>query len=142
MLTLFPTCTFLGAAWFLAVHSQLAPEVLLPELSEPYVPAVIGQRAALEVTVKCCGKKQILRLIDLFQNKILFCNLFTCLQLTVNRCPLGKNGDGALSHLLLPDHRRDLGAPTVRAYPQEVPRQVVAFCRIQDPPVSGATNDS
>lgn len=56
----FPTCAFLGAAGSLAVHPQLAAEVLLPELSEPDVPAVVGQRAALEVPVKRCGKKETL----------------------------------------------------------------------------------
>lgn len=39
------------------MHPQLAAEVLLPELSEPHVPPVVGQRAAPEVTVKRCGEE-------------------------------------------------------------------------------------
>lgn len=48
----FLTCTFFGTARPLAVHPQLTAEVFLPELGEPDVPAVVGQRAALEVTVE------------------------------------------------------------------------------------------
>lgn len=58
LISVFPTCTFLGAARSLAVHPQLADEVLLPELGEPDVPAVVGEGAALEVSVKRCGKKK------------------------------------------------------------------------------------
>lgn len=60
MTLVFPTCTFLGAAGSLAMHPQLAAEVFLPELGEPDVPAVVGQRATLEVTVERCGKKETL----------------------------------------------------------------------------------
>ncbi len=59
--------------------------------------------------------------------------------LTIHRCPLGEDGDGTLGHPLLLDHRRDLGSPAVRAHPQEVTSQVVAFRRIQDSPVTGET---
>lgn len=52
------TCTFLGTARSLAMHAQFTAKVFLPELSKPYVPAVIGQRATLEVTVKCYQKKE------------------------------------------------------------------------------------
>lgn len=58
MTSVFPTCTFLGAARSLAVHPQLADEVLLPELGEPDVPAVVGEGAALEVSVKRCGRRR------------------------------------------------------------------------------------
>lgn len=54
----FLTCALLGAAWPLAVHSQLTAKVFLPELSEPHVPAVVGQRSALEVSVKRCEENQ------------------------------------------------------------------------------------
>ena len=55
--------------------------------------------------------------------------------LTFHWRPLGEDGDGALGHPLLLDHWRDLRAPAVRAHPQEVARQVVAFRSIQDSPV-------
>lgn len=47
-----PTCALLEAAASLAVHPQPAAKVLLPELGKPHVPAVVGQRAALEVSVE------------------------------------------------------------------------------------------
>lgn len=56
-LGVFLTGTFLGAPGPLAVHPQLTAKVLLPELSKPDVPAVVGQRAALEVTIERCQKK-------------------------------------------------------------------------------------
>ena len=51
-LSLHSTCALLGASRSLAVHAQLAVEVLLPELGEPHVPPVVGQRAALEVAIE------------------------------------------------------------------------------------------
>lgn len=53
-----PTCALLGAAGPLAMHPQLAAKVLLPELSEPDVPAVVGQRTAPEVSVEGWGQKE------------------------------------------------------------------------------------
>ena len=53
-----PTGTLLRAARTLAVHAQLAVEVLLPEFSEPHVPPVVGQRAASEVAVERCERKK------------------------------------------------------------------------------------
>lgn len=46
------TCTFLGAPGLLAVHPELASEILLPEFSEPDVAPVVGERAAPEVPVE------------------------------------------------------------------------------------------
>lgn len=48
------TCAFLQAAGPLSVHPQLAVEVLLPELGEPHVPPVVGERAAAEVPIERC----------------------------------------------------------------------------------------
>lgn len=36
------------------MHPQLAVEVLLPELGEPHVPPVVGERAAAEVPIERC----------------------------------------------------------------------------------------
>lgn len=138
MTLVFPTCTFLGAARSLAVHPQLAAEVFLPELGEPDVPAVVGQRATLEVTVERCGKKETLIIMMVYlktSSGLCSGSLHDVSRLTVHRRPLGEDGDGALGHPLLLDHRRDLGAPAVRAHPQEVTCQVVASRRIQDSPV-------
>ena len=59
----------------------------------------------------------------------------TRLRLTFHRGPLREDGHGALGHPFLPHHRGDLGAPTVRANPQEVTRLVVPLGRIQDTPM-------
>lgn len=139
----FPTCTFFGAAGSLAVHPQLADEVLLPELSEPDVPAVVGQGAAPEVTVKRCGKKEsVIKVMIAFRTVARFVTRHAVSCLTVHGRPLGEDGDGALGHLLLLDHWRDLGAPAVRAHPQEVTCQVVAFRCIQDSPSGSQVRQS
>ncbi len=145
---MFPTCAFLGAARSLAVHPKLATKVFLPEFCKPDVPAVVGQRAALKVTVKCCGKREncyyddvLLQMSSELLSGLLQAFLRSTSCLTVHWRPLGEDGDGALGHLLLLDHRRDLRAPTVRAHPQEVACQVVVFCRIQDSPV-GVTDET
>lgn len=131
----FLTCAFLGAAGPLAVHPQLADKVLLPELGEPDVPPVVGQRAALEVAIKGCGEKKSVSQ-DALQHF-----LQTSVLLTVHRRPLGQDGDGSLRHTLLSHHRGDLGAPAVGAHPQEVTGQVVLFGRVQDPPAKRRTKD-
>lgn len=47
-----PTCTFLWASKSLAMHPQLTGKVFLPELGKPDISPIVGQRSALEVTVK------------------------------------------------------------------------------------------
>lgn len=49
------TCAFLQVAGSFSVHPQLTVEILLPELREPNVPPVVGQRAAPEVPIERCG---------------------------------------------------------------------------------------
>lgn len=132
---LFLTCAFLGAAWPLAVHPQLTAKVFLPELSKPHVPAVVGQRTTLEVSVKRCqeNKKYVFfrdHLPKMWSGSLCF---FPPI-LTIHRRPLREDGDSTFCHPLLLDHRRDLRAPAVRAHPQEVTRQVVTFRSVQYSP--------
>ena len=54
--------------------------------------------------------------------------------------PLGEDGDGALGHLLQVQHRGDLGAPAVRAHPEEVASLVGLPCRLQHTPVGTRTS--
>lgn len=54
---------------------------------------------------------------------------------TSYRHPLGEDGDSTLSHLLKAQHRSALGAPAVRAHPEEVSCLVGPACCLQDPPV-------
>lgn len=131
------TCTFLGTARSLAMHAQFTAKVFLPELSKPYVPAVIGQRATLEVTVKCYQKKEnIIKIRISFKTSWKSGQVKVVSGLTIHRCPLRKDGDGAFGYPLLLDYRRDLGPPAVGSHPQEVTCQIVAFCCIQDSPFS------
>ena len=55
-----PTCALLWTPRSLAMLSKFANKVFLPELCEPHVPAIVGQRAALEVPIKRCGRNQTL----------------------------------------------------------------------------------
>lgn len=48
------TCAFLQVAGSFPVHPQLTVEIFLPELREPNVPPVVGQRAALEIPIERC----------------------------------------------------------------------------------------
>lgn len=53
------TCALLQVAGPFSVHPQLTVEILLPELREPNVPPVVGQRAAPEIPIeRCRGGKQ------------------------------------------------------------------------------------
>lgn len=52
------TCALLQVACSFAMHSQPAAEVLLPELGEPDVSPVVGQRAAAEIPVERCGQRE------------------------------------------------------------------------------------
>lgn len=49
--------------------------------------------------------------------------------------PLGEDGDSALGHLLEAQYGRTLGAPAVRAHPEEVASLVGPARRFQHPPV-------
>ena len=53
------TCAFLQAARPFTVHPQLTVEVFLPELREPNVSSVVGQRAASEIPIKRCKKQRV-----------------------------------------------------------------------------------
>ncbi len=52
------TCTFLQATRPFSVHPELTVEVVLPELSKPDIPSVVGQRAATEIPIKCCKNRE------------------------------------------------------------------------------------
>lgn len=43
------------------MHPQLTVEILLPELGKPNVSSVVGQRAASEIPVKRCERRQKVR---------------------------------------------------------------------------------
>lgn len=70
------TCAFLQAARPFTVHPQLTVEVLFPELREPNISSVVGQRAATEISIKRCSKKrqsrQKLRYIEWREDCICF----------------------------------------------------------------------
>lgn len=50
------TCALLGAARTLAMHSQLASKVFLPEFSKPHIPPVVRQAATFKIPIKSCEK--------------------------------------------------------------------------------------
>lgn len=58
---------------------------------------------------------------------------------TSDRDPLGQDGDGTLGHLLQVQDRGDLGAPAVRAHPDEMSRLVRPLGRLQHPPAERST---
>lgn len=58
-----------------------------------------------------------------------------CFLSTFNRLPFGQNGDGALCHLFLVQYGGDLGAPAVRADPDEMPRLIGLLSCLKESPV-------